>query len=211
MAFDLEEQEQMENLKAFWERWGKLIIGLTVLAVVGVLGWKGYAYYLNKQSEKASQIYQTYATALQKKDAAADAMLANLQADYRQSRYTALASLDAAQVALSEQQWDKALVPLQWLLSNGSLENQAVARLQIADILAQTAKNDEALKMLETVPAPEFTIAFANKKADLYLLMNNNAKARESIEVAIKAVQALPVKDAQLEKALQDKLALVPN
>lgn len=211
MAFDLEEQEQMENLKAFWERWGKLIIGLTVLAVVGVLGWKGYAYYLNKQSEKASQIYQTYATALQKKDAAADAMLANLQADYRQSRYTALASLDAAQVALSEQQWDKALVPLQWLLSNGSLENQAVARLQIADILAQTAKNDEALKMLETVPAPEFTIAFANKKADLYLLMNNNAKARESIEAAIKAVQALSVKDAQLEKALQDKLALVPN
>ena len=42
MAFDLDEQEQIENLRAFWERWGKWITGALMIGVIAVLGWKGF-------------------------------------------------------------------------------------------------------------------------------------------------------------------------
>lgn len=210
MAFDLDEQEQMENLRAFWERWGKWITAALMIGVIAVLGWKGFGYYQVKQSEKASQTYEAYATALQKKDPGTEATLATLQKDFAKSRYTALATLDAANAAIVDKQWDKAQAALQWLVSNGTLENQAVARLQLADVLAQMAKNDEALKTLETIPTPEFTAAFANKKADVYLLMNDNAKARESVQAAITWLGTQAVKDEQLEKALKEKLEFLP-
>ena len=211
MAFDLEEQEQMENLKAFWERWGKLIMGLIFAGVVGILAWKGYGVYQVKQSEKASQAYDNYFTAVQKKDAGADALLTSLQKDYSKSRYAALASLDAAQIAMADKKWDVAQTHLQWLVDNGSVENQAVARLQLADVLAQMGKNDEAIKTLDALTAAEFTAAVANKKADVYLLMNDNAKARASVEAALKWVKEQPVKDETLERAITDKLELIPQ
>lgn len=211
MAFDLDEQEQMENLKAFWERWGKLIMGLIFAGVVGILAWKGYGVYQVKQSEKASQAYDNYFTAVQKKDTGADALLTSLQKDYSKSRYAALASLDAAQIAMADKKWDVAQTHLQWLVDNGSVENQAVARLQLADVLAQMGKNDEAIKTLDALTAAEFTAAVANKKADVYLLMNDNAKARASVEAALKWVKEQPVKDETLERAITDKLELIPQ
>lgn len=211
MAYDLEEQEQMENLKAFWERWGKLIMGLIFAGVVGILAWKGYGVYQVKQSEKASQAYDNYFTAVQKKDTGADALLSSLQKDYSKSRYAALASLDAAQIAMADKKWDVAQTHLQWLVDNGSVENQAVARLQLADVLAQMGKNDEAIKTLDALTAAEFTAAVANKKADVYLLMNDNAKARASVEAALKWVKEQPVKDETLERAITDKLELIPQ
>lgn len=211
MAFDLEEQEQMENLKAFWERWGKVVMGLVAAVVVGILAWKGYGVYQVKQSEKASQAYDNYFTAVQKKDAGADVLLTSLQKDYSKSRYAALASLDAAQTAMADKKWDVAQTHLQWLVDNGSVENQAVARLQLADVLAQMGKNDEAIKTLDALTAAEFTAAVANKKADVYLLMNDNVKARASVEAALKWVKEQPVKDETLERAITDKLELIPQ
>ena len=41
MAYDLEEQEQIEQLKAFWQRWGMLMIGVVLLAILAFAGVKG--------------------------------------------------------------------------------------------------------------------------------------------------------------------------
>ncbi|MGL4768190.1 MAG: YfgM family protein [Formosimonas sp.] len=211
MAYDLDEQEQLENFKAFWERWGKWIQTVVLLAVIGILAWKGYEYYQVKQSEKASQAYEAYVNAMQKKDAGADALLAALQKDYTTSRYATLGSLDAAQTALTAQKWDVAQQQLQWILDHSTVENQGVARLHMADVLVQKGQYDAALKTLDVLPAPEFAAAFANKKADVYLLMNDAAKARASVEAAIAAVQKQTVKDEPLEQALKQKLEFLPQ
>lgn len=211
MAFDLEEQEQIETLKVFWARWGVFIKSVIALALLALVAWKGYEFYQSKQSEKAQIAYELFDAAQQKKDTGAANLLANLQKDHPKTRFAALASLDVAAAAMAEQKWDQAVTSLQWVVDNGLPENQGVARLQLADVMVQLGKNDEAIKALATLPSPNFTAAFANKSADVYVMMKDSVKARASMEEALKAVQASEIKNEQLETMIKIKLDLLPN
>lgn len=211
MAFDLDEQEQMANLKAFWDRWGTFISTLVIAGALAFAGWKGYNIYQAKQGEKASAAYETYIQALQKKDAGADAALATIQSTFGKTQYAALASMTAAQAAIAAQQWDKAQAPLQWILNNSAVENQGAARLTLADVLVQAGKGEDALKTLDTLPDPSFNIAFANKKSDIYLQMNNIAKAREALEQALKLASDKGAAGKDMVEALKGKLDLLPK
>lgn len=211
MAFDLDEQEQMDQIKAFWERWGTFISSAVIIGALAFAGWKAYDFYQVKQSEKAAAAYEVFAQAAQKKDASADAALSSIQQTYGKTQYAALASIQAAQVAMASQQWDKAQAPLQWLMTNGTTENQGVARLMLADVLAQSTKTDEALKVLDTVPSPSFALAFINKKSDIYLQMKDMAKARESLEQAVKLAKEQGADSKDMLDALQGKLDLLPK
>lgn len=211
MAFDLEEQEQIETLKAFWARWGVFIKSVIALSLLALVAWKGYEFYQSKQSEKAQVAYDLFDAAQQKKDAGAANLLANLQKDHPKTRFAALASLDVAAAAMTEQKWDQAVVSLQWVVENGLPENQGVARLQLADVMVQLGKSDEAIKVLSILPNPSFTAAFANKSADVHLMMKDSVKARAAMEEALKAVQASEIKNEQLETMIKMKLDLLPN
>ncbi|TDR31506.1 YfgM family protein [Hydromonas duriensis] len=211
MAFDLEEQEQIDKLKAFWERWGFLVSTVVTVSALTFIGWRGYEYYQIKQSEKAAEVYEVFNQAVQKKDASLDGALSTIQQSYGKTQYAAAASLQAAQVAIAAEQWDKAQAPLQWLVANGSLENQGAARLLLADVLAQTGKNEDALKVLDTVPSEMFALAFANKKADVYLQMKDMTKAREALEAALQLAKQQGATSKDLVDALQAKLDLLPK
>lgn len=211
MAFDLEEQEQIDRLKAFWERWGFLISTIITVSALTFVAWKGYEFYQVKQSEKASVAYETFSQALEKKDASADAALASIQQSYGKTQYAATASIQAARAAIAAEQWDKAQAPLQRLIANGNLENQGAARLLLADVLMQAGKGDEALKALDSVPSKAFDMAFANKKSDIYLQMKDMGKARESLEVALKLAKEQGASNKEMVDALQAKLDILPK
>lgn len=211
MAFDLDEQEQLAELKAFWAKWGNLLSGVVLAGALAFAGWKGYQYYQVKQSDKAAAVYESYAKLASGKDAGADAALDTVQKDYPKTRYAALASVTATQTAIAAAQYDKALPPLQWLLTNGTTENQGVARLMLADVYAQTAKIDDAIKTLDTVPNAAFAQAFANKKSDIYVQTKNYAKAREQLETAIKLAKEQGAASKDVAEALQGKLDFLPK
>ena len=96
-------------------------------------------------------------------------------------------------------------------MTNGATENQGVARLMLADVLAQATKTDEALKVLDTVPSPSFALAFINKKSDIYLQMKDMAKAREALEQAVKLAKEQGASSKDMLDALQGKLDVLPK
>lgn len=211
MAFDLEEQEQLEALKAFWAKWGKLISGVVTLVLVMILGWQGYGWYKSNQSANAAKVLDTYTQAVEKKDGSEAAALSQLQKDYATSRYTALATFNTAKAATASKEWDKAATALQWLVANSTPDNQSAARLQLADVLVESNKVDEALKALDTLPQPEFAAAFANKKSELLIIKNDFAGARASLEEAIKLTEAQGASAKALNDLLKRKLELLPK
>ena len=74
-AYDLEEQEQISQIKAWWDTYGNLVTGIALAAAVAAVGWQGWNWYQGKQSGEASVLY----AAVQKAAAEierADALLA---------------------------------------------------------------------------------------------------------------------------------------
>lgn len=60
MAFDLQEQEQIDSIKAFWQQWGKLIAGVLAASAIAYLGFKGYRYYQEDQAQKPPPLTRTW-------------------------------------------------------------------------------------------------------------------------------------------------------
>ena len=59
MAYNLEEQEQLENLKAFWNRYGGFIVTLVTVIALSIAGWRAWGWYQERQSAQAAAIYET--------------------------------------------------------------------------------------------------------------------------------------------------------
>ena len=208
MAYDLEEQEQIAQLKAFWQQWGKLIVGIVLIGVLAFTGYKGYEWYQKRQVAQAQAAFSAFNSTLAKKEDAT-AQLNGLQNNFAKTNYASLASLQMAAALAGEGKFEQAQVPLQWVLQHGQLENQGAARLHLADVLVQLNKKDEALKVLDT-PVAHFDVAFANKKADIYLMGQDAGKAREVVQNALdNAKKATPV-DVVAVNALEQKLKFLP-
>jgi len=71
MALDLEEQEQVAELKAWWRQHGRLITAVVVAAAIGFAGWQGWRIYQQDQSAQAGALFETVARAAVAGDAKA--------------------------------------------------------------------------------------------------------------------------------------------
>ena len=71
MPLDLEEQEQVDELKAWWNRHGTLILAAVLAALVAFVGWLAWTKYESGQAAQASVLYETAVKAAQAGDAKA--------------------------------------------------------------------------------------------------------------------------------------------
>ena len=66
---DLEEQEQLDQLKAFWNTYGTLITWVVLIAAAAVLSWNGWQYYQRRQAAQAAALYDELDRAVQSGEA----------------------------------------------------------------------------------------------------------------------------------------------
>src|SRR5437867_8058068 len=69
-VYDLQEQEQLDDLKAWWARYGGTITVALVLGCLVVAGIQGWRWYAGKRAEDASVLYSAVSEAARTKDAA---------------------------------------------------------------------------------------------------------------------------------------------
>ena len=69
MALDLEEQEQVDELKAWWKQHGnKVMVGVTLFVLL-VAGWQGWTAYQSKQTREAAVLFDGLRKELTSNDA----------------------------------------------------------------------------------------------------------------------------------------------
>jgi predicted negative regulator of RcsB-dependent stress response len=66
---DLEEQEQLDQLKHFWKKNGNLITWVLIAALAGYAAWNGWNYWQREQSVKAGAMFDELDRAAQAGDA----------------------------------------------------------------------------------------------------------------------------------------------
>ncbi|MFC3625734.1 YfgM family protein [Vogesella amnigena] len=209
MAYDLQEQEQIDTLKAFWSQWGKLIGGAVLAVSLGFIGFKGWQYYQRSQAEAAAVIYSQLETQLQGgKLGEVKSTVALLQRDYPSAILAANGALLAAKLAFEQNDLGFARAQLKWVLAQqGDEALMAVARLRLATVLLDEKQYDAALAELDSPHPAAFDSLFLDLKGDVLVARGDNNGARESYKAAL--AKAAP--DAPARDFIQTKLDSVGN
>jgi predicted negative regulator of RcsB-dependent stress response len=191
-SLDLQEQEQVEALKAWWKENGKWVIGALV---VGLLGFAGTKYWKGYQAGQAAEAAKLYAE-VEKQAATNDAKRIGDAADalvsrYGSSAYAPRAQLLAAQASLQARDVAHAKVQLQWVIEHASETGlQDTARLKLASVLLDEKKYDEALKQIDTAHPESFTGLYADLKGDVLSAQGKNEEARAAYLQALEKTDA---------------------
>ena len=177
---DLEEQEQLDDLKAFWKQYGNLVTWVLVLALGSYAAWNGWNYYLRDQGAKAGTLYDEIDRAAERGDSErATRIFADMKERYPRAVFTQQGGLVAARVAVEKGQYDAARDNLAWVAqSGGEAEYRSIARLRLAGMLLDLKKYDEALKQLDGVEGDDFQALAADRRGDILMAQGKADEAK---------------------------------
>jgi predicted negative regulator of RcsB-dependent stress response len=184
-AYDLEEQEQLATLKAWWAENGSLVTTTLSLVLILFAAWQGWNYYQRNQAAQASMLYETVQKAARAGDLkqvreSAGAILEQ----YPRTAYAAMAALVSAKAHFQGGDLKTAHAQLAWVAENAKDEGlQDIARVRLASVMLDEKAYDDALKALEAKHGAAFKSAL--EKADA-----KDAGLRGSIQLRLDALGA---------------------
>lgn len=206
MAYDLQEQEQLAELKAWWASYGTLLLGALLVAALGFAGWRGYEAWRGKQAITASTLFDAAQSALDAKDEAKfKTAVSTLTDQYPRTLYASMAALEAAKHYVEAGDLKSAEAQLQWVVDRSSSdESRALARLRLAGLMLDQQRYDDGLKVLDKSGAPAaFEPLFADRRGDLYVAMKKPDEARKAYQAAL---EKLSPQSGALRNVVQLKL-----
>jgi len=186
-TYDLEEQEKLDDLKAWWARYGNLISGIVIAVCAGIIAFQGWRWYQNSQAEQASVLYGAVSSAVQAREVpkARDAM--NQLVD----RFGGTAYAPRAALLYAKLLWDsgdKAGAKSQygWVIDKASEDElRQIARYRLAEALLDEKQYDQALATLDAKHGDTFAGLYADLKGDVLAAAGRQAEARAAYEVAL--------------------------
>lgn len=188
MAYDLEEQEQLATLKAWWDKYGNATTWVLIAALAAYAGWNGWNYYQRDQAGKASALYEQLQAAVEAKDNAKVLRAAgDMESQFGSTAYAPMAALVAAKSSFEANDLKSAKAQLQWAVDHGADEFKAVAKIRLAGVLLDEKAYDEALKVLAGDVPAQFAGAVADRKGDVLAAQNKLTEARAAYKAALDA------------------------
>jgi predicted negative regulator of RcsB-dependent stress response len=187
MPLDLEEQEQVAELKAWWKQHGNLIVATILAAALAFAGWQGWRWYQASQSSQAAAHFDSLARAAQAGDAKAlrDAA-GTLIESYPRTMYASMAALVAARFHFDRNDLKAAKAQLEWVIERSPADDfKDIARLRLAAILLDEKAYDEALKLLDAKHAPAYDSQYAALRGDVLVAKNQPGEARAAYQLAL--------------------------
>jgi predicted negative regulator of RcsB-dependent stress response len=214
MPLDLEEQEQIDQLKAFWQKYRNLITGVLTVALFAYAAYSAYQWWRNSQATEASKLYETMVAAITKGDKDQTLRAANdLQKDYARTTYAAMSSLVAARIASDAGDSAKAIDYLRWAAKNSSDDGYlALAKLRLVSQLIEQGGDQnlaEADQILKEKPIQGFEALWLERRGDWYLIQKKNAEAKVSYQDAWKKLDQSKEFPEEARRLLKVKLDAV--
>ncbi|MBI1943032.1 MAG: tetratricopeptide repeat protein [Betaproteobacteria bacterium] len=205
MAYDLEEQEQLETLKGWWKDNGTLLLSVLAAAAIAFAGWQAWRGWLASQALQAGTLYETLAKAVQTGDGKALREAGGALAEgYPRTLYASMGALATARFHFERGDLKNAKAQLQWVLEHSrSDELRDVARLRLAAVLVDERAYDEALKLLEEKHAAPLAAQYALLKGDILVEKKQADAARAAYRLALEKAEA---KNAAFRDSVQLRL-----
>ncbi len=185
-TYDLDEQERLDELKAWWKRWGSLVmIGLAV-AIAAAAGWRYWQNRTVTQSLEAATVYEKLTQSLAANDIKgareAGAMLID---QYRDTGYAPRAAMLQAKLNVDGKDLKSAQGQLEWAVAHSKEPAvKDLARLHLAGVQLDQKEYDAALKTLSASHSDAFAFRFEDLRGDVLMAQGKKAEARAAYQAA---------------------------
>ncbi len=191
-VYDLQEQEQLDDLKAWWARWGNAIttaVAAVLFAFAAVQGWR---WYTLKQTEEASALFSGMSQGVRANDLAkARDAATQLMDRFARTGYAPRAALILAKLQFDAGDSAAARAQLQWVIDRASeTELKEIARYRLAEVLQNDKQYDEALKVLDAKHGEPFAGLYADLRGDALAAAGRIDEARAAYHIAIAKLDA---------------------
>ena len=186
MAYDLEEQEQLETIKAWWNQYGMLVILTVTACLLTIAVFQGWRYYRHEQALAAVTLYEQLTQAERASDAKkVRDIAAQITDKYAATPYAAMSALAAARASFDAGELAAAKVQLQWVIDNAKEEEvRDMAGLRLAGVLLDEKKYAEALALVQSKHLEAFGGLYADLKGDILVAQGKLADARGAYQLA---------------------------
>lgn len=223
---DLDEQEQLDQLKHFWSQYGNLITWILIVVLGAFAAWNGYQYWQRSQAAQAAAMFDEVERSVASADVAKiERALSDMNAKFGSSAYAQQAGLLAAKTFFEKGNAEAAKKALIGVAEKSSDEGyQAIAKLRLASVLIDGKNFDDALKQLTGTFPKDFEPLVADRRGDVLVLQGKQADAkleyvkaykgfderssyRRLVEVKLNALGGDPVTLAVSADAVKDSVA----
>ena len=210
MSYDLQEQEQLDALKAWWRAHGNRVTAAATAVLLAVVAYQGWSWYGLRQAAAASAIYEEFERVSASKDpkdaAKARDLVGTLIEQHGSTVYATIAALRAAKSNIAAGDLKSAKAQLTWAAEHAAQKELALlARVRLAGVLLDEKAYDEALKTLKVDVPDAFAAEFADRRGDVYAAQGKVADARAAYAEALGKAGAQP-----LRSLIQMKLDALP-
>lgn len=202
---DLEEQEQLDQIKHFWAQYGNLITWVLIAVFGSVAAWNGWNYWQRTQATKAAALFDEIDRAAQAADAERmERALAEMKGGFGGTTFAAQGALVAAKTLHDTGKTDAARGALQWVANDASdLALQAVARLRLAALDIESQALDQALKTLDASVPTAFEPLVADRRGDVFIQQGKPEEAKAQYLAAWRGME----EQAPYRRLVEIKLA----
>ena len=192
MAYDLEEQEQIDAIKAWWNQYGNLVMLGAIACFLTIAAFQGWRYYKAQQAGRAASLFSQLDQAERNNEAKRVRDIAAQIIDkYSATPYAPMAALAAAKASYTTGELEEAKKNLQWAADKAKQdEMRDVSRLRLAGLLLDEKKYDEALKLLSAKTTETYVPLYADLKGDVLAEQSKAAEARSAYQSALEKLDA---------------------
>ncbi len=176
---DLEEQEQLDQLKHFWNQYGNLITWALIAVLGAFASWNGYQWWQRNQATQAAAMFDEVERVVRSGDVAkAERAFTDMKERFASTAYAQQAGLLFGKMAFESGKADTAKAALTWVAEKSSDTGyQAVARLRLSSLLMEAKAFEEALAVVDKDFPLEFAPLVADRKGDIFSVQGKRAEA----------------------------------
>jgi predicted negative regulator of RcsB-dependent stress response len=193
-ALDLEEQEQLDQIKHFWNKWGNLISWLLIAVLGSYAAWNGYQYWERTQAAKAASLFDEVERAVSSGDIArVERSFADMKDKFGGTQFAQQSALLAARSLQAQGKPEAARDALAWV-ANGASDKayRDIARMRLAAMHLDAKSYDEALKQLTAEFTPAMVGLAADVRGDVLQAKGQKAEAIAAYSEAWKKLSETP-------------------
>lgn len=185
MAYSIEEEQEINQLKDWWKENGKTIIVAFILGVGGMFGWRYWQAHQAEQIAQASAQYDALIYSAQQDEQAKKANIEQFVQANSKTAYAVFALLDEAKKATEKQDFAAAEVNLNQALTQSQDEVlMSIVALRLSAVQFQLGQLDNALTTLNQVKGESFNARKAILTGDIQIAKGNKVAAKNSFDQA---------------------------